>query len=154
MKAKHQRLSLALLAVVAIAAAALLAMSALRSQASYFYTPTDAARDGVEPGRAVRLGGMVQGGSIVREADGVTIRFLVTDGAQTVPVRFTGIVPDLFKENSGVVAEGAFLPGGAGFLATNILAKHDERYMPPQIAGDMHKSRSLRPDRDQNKGAQ
>jgi len=144
MKAKHQRLSLALLAVVALVGAALLAMSALRSQAAYFYTPTDAMRDGVEPGRAVRLGGMVAGKSIKRAPDGVTIDFLVTDGHQTVPVRFTGIVPDLFKENSGVVAEGAFQAGG-GFVATNILAKHDERYMPPQIAGDMHKSKSLEP---------
>jgi len=144
MKAKHQRLSLALLAVVALVGAALLAMSALRSQAAYFYTPTDAMRDGVEPGRAVRLGGMVADKSIKRAPDGVTIDFLVTDGQQTVPVRFTGIVPDLFKENSGVVAEGAFQAGG-GFVATNILAKHDERYMPPQIAGDMHKSKSLEP---------
>lgn len=152
MKAKHQRLSLALLAVLALAGAALLAMSALKSQASYFYTPTDAARDGVEPGRAVRLGGMVQGGSIVREPDGITIRFLVTDGQRTVPVKFTGIVPDLFKENSGVVAEGAFLPGG-GFLASNILAKHDERYMPPQVAGEMHQSKSLASTADQKEGS-
>ena len=144
MKAKHQRLSLALLAVLALAGAALLAMSALKSQASYFYTPTDAARDGVEPGRAVRLGGMVADKSIKRAPDGVTIDFVVTDGQQTVPVRFTGIVPDLFKENSGVVAEGSFQRGG-GFVATNILAKHDERYMPPQIAGDMHTSKSLKP---------
>ncbi|MDB5683526.1 MAG: CcmE/CycJ protein [Sphingomonas bacterium] len=142
MKAKHQRLSLALLAIAAIVGAALLAMSALQSQAAYFYTPTDAVRDGVQPGRAVRLGGMVADKSIKRAADGVTIDFVVTDGQQTVPVRFTGIVPDLFKENSGVVAEGAFQPGG-GFVATNILAKHDERYMPPQIAGDMHKTKSL-----------
>jgi cytochrome c-type biogenesis protein CcmE len=144
MKAKHQRLSLALLAVLALVGAALLAMSALRSQAAYFYTPTDAMRDGVETGRAVRLGGMVADKSIKRAPDGVTIDFLVTDGQQTVPVRFTGIVPDLFKENSGVVAEGAFQTGG-GFVATNILAKHDERYMPPQIAGDMHTSKSLEP---------
>jgi len=143
MKAKHQRLSLALLAVAAIVVAALLAMSALKSQAAYFYTPSDAMRDGVEPGRPVRLGGMVADKSIKREADGVTIRFLVTDGAETVPVTFTGIVPDLFKENSGVVAEGSFQRGG-GFLATNILAKHDERYMPPQVAGDMHKTKSLK----------
>ncbi|MFD1951526.1 cytochrome c maturation protein CcmE [Sphingomonas arantia] len=144
MKAKHQRLTLAVLATVAVVGAALLAMSALKDQAAYFYTPSDAVRDGVQPGRAVRLGGMVADRSIVRAADGVTIRFVVTDGAQTVPVRFTGIVPDLFKENSGVVAEGAFVPGG-GFVATNILAKHDERYMPPQVAGEMHKSESIVP---------
>lgn len=143
MKAKHQRLVLALLAVAAIVGAALLAMSALKDQAAYFYTPSDAVRDGVEPGRAVRLGGMVAKGSILREPDGVTIRFLVTDGQQTVPVRFTGIVPDLFKENSGVVAEGRF-QADRSFIADNILAKHDERYMPPQIAGEMHKSESLK----------
>ncbi|WP_076073269.1 cytochrome c maturation protein CcmE [Sphingomonas montana] len=144
MKAKHQRLTLAVLAIVAVVGAALLAMSALKDQAAYFYTPTDAVRDGVQPGRAVRLGGMVADRSIVREPDGVTVRFVVTDGAQTVPVRYTGIVPDLFKENSGVVAEGAFVPGG-GFVATNILAKHDERYMPPQVVGEMHKSESIAP---------
>jgi cytochrome c-type biogenesis protein CcmE len=144
MKAKHQRLWLVVLAVVALIGAALLAMSALKNQAAYFYTPTDATRDRVEPGRPVRLGGMVADKSIRRDADGVTIDFVVTDGQSTVPVRFRGIVPDLFKENSGVVAEGAFQAGG-GFVATNILAKHDERYMPPQIAGDMHKSKSIQP---------
>ena len=141
-KAKNQRLILALLALVAIVGAALLAMSALKDQAAYFYTPSDARRDHVETGRAVRLGGMVQKGSIARQADGVTIDFLVTDNAETVPVRFTGIVPDLFKEDSGVVAEGSFQPDGS-FVATNILAKHDERYMPPQVAGEMHKTESL-----------
>ncbi len=141
-KAKNQRLILALLAVVAIVGAALLAMSALKDQASYFYTPSDAKRDHVETGRAVRLGGMVKGGSIERMGDGVTIRFVVTDNAETVPVTFKGIVPDLFKENSGVVAEGSFQSDGS-FVATNILAKHDERYMPPQVAGEMHKTESL-----------
>jgi cytochrome c-type biogenesis protein CcmE len=129
--------------VAAIVGAALLAMSALKDQAAYFYTPSDAVRDGVEPGRAVRLGGMVQKGSILREPDGVTIRFIVTDGMQTLPVRFTGIVPDLFKEDSGVVAEGRFA-ADRSFVADNILAKHDERYMPPQMAGEMHKSESLK----------
>ena len=143
MKAKHQRLVLALLAIAAIVGAALLAMSALKDQAAYFYTPSDAAKDGVTIGQAVRLGGMVQKGSIIRDPDGVTIRFVVTDGKETVPVRFRGIVPDLFKEDSGVVAEGRFEAGGT-FAADNILAKHDERYMPPQIAGDMHKSESLK----------
>lgn len=151
LKAKNQRLILALLAVVAIVGAALLAMSALKDEAAYFYTPADARRDHVETGRAVRLGGMVQKGSIKRQGDGITIDFVVTDNVETVPVRFTGIVPDLFKEDSGVVAEGSFQPDGS-FLATNILAKHDERYMPPQVAGEMHKTESLAPDGDQRKG--
>ena len=143
MKAKHQRLTLTLLAVAAVVGAALLAMSALREQAAYFYTPADVVKDGVQPGRAIRLGGMVVARSIVRAADGLTIRFRVTDGQQTVPVRFTGIVPDLFKEDSGVVAEGRFERDGT-FVADNILAKHDERYMPPEVAAALHKSESLR----------
>jgi cytochrome c-type biogenesis protein CcmE len=142
MKAKHQRLVLALLALVAIIGAALLAMSALKDQAAYFYTPSDARTDGLPVGQAVRLGGMVEKGSIARDPDGVTIRFIVTDGSQTVPVQFRGIVPDLFKEDSGVVAEGRFQQSGL-FVADNILAKHDERYMPPQMEGAMHKSESL-----------
>ncbi|MFS0735653.1 cytochrome c maturation protein CcmE [Sphingomonas sp. 1P06PA] len=142
MKPKHQRLTLALLALVAIVGAGFLALSGLRDNASLFYTPTDAKRDHVEPGRAVRLGGMVADKSIERDGDGLTVRFVVTDGRETVPVTFTGIVPDLFKEKSGVVAEGSFAADGR-FVATNILAKHDERYMPPQVAGEMHESESL-----------
>jgi cytochrome c-type biogenesis protein CcmE len=155
LKAKNQRLILALLAVAAIVGAALLAMSALKDQAAYFYTPSDAKRNHVETDRAVRLGGMVQKGSIRRQADGVTIDFIVTDNVETVPVRFKGIVPDLFKEDSGVVAEGSFQPDGS-FVATNILAKHDERYMPPQVSmkkPGMHESKSLEPDGDQKKVA-
>lgn len=137
MKAKHQRLVLACLALFAILGAGLLAMSALKDQAAYFYTPGDAKKDGLPVGRAVRLGGMVKDKSIVHAADGVTIRFVVTDFKDEVPVQFRGVTPDLFKENSGVVAEGKFVPGGL-FMADNILAKHDERYMPPQVASGMH----------------
>jgi cytochrome c-type biogenesis protein CcmE len=144
MKAKHQRLTLGLLAIVAVVGAGFLAMSALKDQAAYFYTPSDAQRQQVPPGEAVRLGGMVETGSIVKDADGVTIRFVATDGKARVPVSFRGILPDLFKENSGMVAEGAFLADGS-FRAENILAKHDERYMPPQMAGEMSKSESLQP---------
>ena len=142
-KAKNQRLTLLLLAIGAVLAAVLLAMSALKDQAAYFYTPSDAMRDRVAPGRAVRLGGMVTQGSLQRLPDGVTIRFLVTDGAASVPVRFSGLVPALFREGSGVVADGRFEAGGL-FAADQILAKHDERYMPPQVAGAMHKSESLK----------
>lgn len=139
MKAKHQRLTLGIIALVAIVGAGLLAVSALKDQAAYFYSPADVKRAGIPVGQAIRLGGMVASGSIMRDADGVTIRFTVADGVDTVPVRFKGIVPDLFKENSGVVAEGRFEPGGT-FVADNILAKHDERYMPPQLEGDRHKT--------------
>ncbi|WP_294391346.1 cytochrome c maturation protein CcmE [uncultured Sphingomonas sp.] len=144
MKARNQRLTLALLAVAALIGAALLAMSALKEQAAYFYTPGDVAKGHVRPGTAVRLGGMVRKGSLRHEADGVTIDFVVTDGRATVPVRFSGIVPALFREGSGVVADGRFDPAGR-FLADTILAKHDERYMPPQVAGAMHTSDSVAP---------
>jgi cytochrome c-type biogenesis protein CcmE len=144
MKAKHQRLTLALLALVAVGGAAVLALSALKDQAAFFYAPGDVRKDGLPLGRAVRLGGMVEAGSIRKQPDGISIRFTVTDGVATVPVAFRGIVPDLFREKSGVVAEGNFNPDGS-FTATNLLAKHDEKYMPPEIAGKMHETRSLKP---------
>ena len=142
MKAKHQRLTLALLALAAIVGAALLALSALQDQASFFYAPSDVERQGLPLGRAVRLGGMVEAGSVARAPDGVTIRFAVTDGRATTPVSFAGIVPDLFRERSGVVAEGEFHADGS-FKANNLLAKHDEKYMPPQVKGAMREAPSL-----------
>lgn len=144
MKAKNQRLVLTLTALGALVGAALLAMSALRSQASFFYSPGDALRDHVASGQAIRLGGMVEKGSLVREPDGVTIDFRVTDGVAAVAAKYTGIVPDLFREGSGVVAEGRFVAPGK-FVADTILAKHDEKYMPPQVAGSMHETKSLTP---------
>ena len=142
MKAKHQRLTLALLGVAAVVAAALLAMSAMTDQAAFFYAPSDVRRQGLPLDRAVRLGGMVQAGSVRRAADGVTVHFVVGDGVATTPVTFAGITPDLFRERSGVVAEGRFNPDGS-FTATNLLAKHDEKYMPPELAGKMHKTGTL-----------
>jgi cytochrome c-type biogenesis protein CcmE len=143
-KPKHQRLTLVGLAVAAVLGAGGLALSALQGEAAFFYAPSDVAKAAPPVDRAVRLGGMVAAGSIRRQPDGVTITFTVTDGAAQVPVRFSGIAPDLFKENSGVVAEGRFRPDGS-FLADNLLAKHDERYMPPEVAGKMHKSETLKP---------
>lgn len=142
MKAKHQRLWLGLAALAAVIGAAVLALSALQDQAAFFCSPSDVQRSAPPLDRGVRLGGMVVEGSIDRAADGVSIAFDVTDGGATVPVRFAGITPDLFREGSGVVAEGRFQPDGS-FVADNILAKHDERYMPPEIAGAMHKTESL-----------
>jgi len=134
---------LAGLGLAAVAAAALLALSALKDQASFFYAPGDVKRQGLPLGRAVRLGGMVEGGSIARQPDGVSIHFVVGDGVARVPVSFRGIAPDLFRERSGVVAEGSFNPDGS-FTATNLLAKHDEKYMPPQMAGKMHETTTLK----------
>lgn len=131
-KAKHQRLILVVIALVALIGAALLATWALRNQASFFYLPAEMAKSPPEPGRAVRLGGMVEAGSIKRAADGVTIDFVLTDGKARVPVRFTGIVPDLFVEKSGAVAEGSLSADGI-FVAQNLLAKHDEKYVPREM---------------------
>ena len=131
-KPKHQRLVLVAIALVAVFAAVLLAMWGLRDRAAYFYTPADIVAGKAQPGQSIRLGGMVQKGSVQRLADGVTVRFVLTDGAAKVPVVFRGIVPDLFREGSGAIGEGSLEPGGT-FDATNILAKHDERYMPPQM---------------------
>jgi cytochrome c-type biogenesis protein CcmE len=136
MKRKHQRLYLGLAALVAIGGASGLALSALQDQAAFFYTPGDVATMSPPVGKAVRLGGMVEQGSLKQLSDGVTIAFVVTDKDAKVPVRFTGVAPDLFKEGSGVVAEGKFTSDG-GFVADNLLAKHDERYMPPEIADKM-----------------
>ncbi len=131
-KPKHQRLVLVLIAVIALIGAGLLAAWALRNQASYFYLPADMMADPPEPDRAVRLGGMVEAGSIKTAADGVTIQFVVGDGKGRVPVSFKGIAPDLFQENSGVVAEGKLAANGT-FIADNLLAKHDEKYVPREM---------------------
>ena len=132
LKPKHQRLVLLLIALAALVGAALLAAWALRNQASYFYVPSDIAANPPAAGQEIRLGGMVEQGSLKTRADGVTIDFVVGDGKARVPVVFTGIVPDLFVEGSGVVAEGAMRPDGA-FQASNLLAKHDENYMPREL---------------------
>lgn len=131
-KRKHQRLVLVLLAIGALIGAVMLAMWGLADRAAYFRTPQDVAAGRAEVGVPLRLGGMVKEGSIRKMEDGVTVAFVLTDGPASVPVRFTGIVPDLFVENSGAVAEGKLKPNGL-FVADNILAKHDERYMPPQM---------------------
>jgi len=131
-KAKHQRLALVVFAMVALVVAAVVATWALRSQASYFYVPSQIVKDHPAPGRAVRLGGMVEDGSIVTRDDGVTIDFVVGDGKARVPVRYSGIVPDLFVEGSGVVAEGRMQANGT-FIADKLLAKHDENYVPREL---------------------
>lgn len=135
MKAKHQRLTLVVIALVALIAAGLLAAWALRNQASYFYLPEQLRERPPAVGQAVRLGGMVEKGSLRTLADGITIAFIVTGkGDARVPVRFAGIVPDLFEEGSGVVAEGRLASDGT-FRADNLLAKHDENYVPRELSG-------------------
>ena len=133
LKAKHQRLVLIVIALVALVGAGLLAAWALRNQANYFYLPAQMVADPPEVGQAIRLGGMVKEGSLKTMPDGVTVSFAVTDkDSASVPVRFTGILPDLFVEGSGVVAEGELGPDGV-FVAHNLLAKHDENYVPREL---------------------
>jgi len=131
-KPKHQRLVLVLAALAALVAAALLAAWALRNQASYFYLPAEMASNPPAADRAVRLGGMVEAGSLKTAPDGVTVHFIVGDGKARIPVTYRGITPDLFKEGSGVVAEGRRQSDGT-FVADNLLAKHDEKYVPREM---------------------
>jgi cytochrome c-type biogenesis protein CcmE len=133
---KHQRLILVILAVTALVGAVLLAMWGLADRAAYFVTPSDVAAGKAAPDKAMRLGGMVVKGSLRRDPDGLTIRFIVSDTKATTPVVYRGITPDLFREGSGVIAEGRLEPNGL-FVADTILAKHDERYMPPQMANEV-----------------
>ena len=139
-KAKHQRLVLVILALLAILAAGALAAWALKNQASYFYIPSQIVSNPPDPDRGVRLGGMVKVGSLKTAPDGVTIHFLVDDGKAEVPVTFAGIAPDLFREGSGVVAEGHMMKDGT-FVASNLLAKHDENYVPRELQ-DMTKQQA------------
>jgi cytochrome c-type biogenesis protein CcmE len=136
-KAKTQRLWLVVGAMVALGGAGALAFSTLGDKATYFYAPSDLA--GIPaPTNAIRLGGMVEAGSLVR--NGQTVTFVVTDNAKTWPVTYTGILPDLFREGQGVIAEGKIDPASGVFTAETILAKHDEKYMPPEVSGAMRKT--------------
>lgn len=134
MKPKRKRLYLALFGLAALGAAAVLVVNALDDSLLYFYTPTQLAERGVEAGVNFRLGGLVEEGSVARA--GETTHFVVTDFAHKVAVSFTGILPDLFREGQGVIAEGTLDgTGGAGtFIARQVLAKHDETYMPQEVA--------------------
>lgn len=134
MKAKHQRLTLAILALVALVGAGVLAAFALQDRANYFYTPADIVAKQPPAGQAIRLGGMVEEGSIKHEADGVTVNFIVQDGSARQAVIYTGITPDLFVEGSGVVADGKLTADGM-FIADSLLAKHDENYVPRELEG-------------------
>ena len=103
----------------------------------FFYSPSDVAKIHESPGKRFRLGGLVEKGSVVRD-QGTTVRFVVTDGAKTLPVTYTGVLPDLFREGQGVVAEGMLEPDGV-FHADTVLAKHDAKYMPPEVAAKLKK---------------
>ncbi len=131
MKPKRRRLYFVLSAMIALGAAAGLVLFALEDSLVFFYSPSDVLEKSVVQGRYIRLGGLVEEGSIVR--DGATVRFRVTDLANAIAVSYTGVLPDLFSEGRGVVTEGALDADGT-FLATGVLAKHDENYMPKEVA--------------------
>jgi cytochrome c-type biogenesis protein CcmE len=133
MKPRQKRFVLIGLGLVALALAAALVLNAFQSNLVFFFTPTQVVNGDVPQGRSFRIGGMVDKGSLTREGDGLTVHFIVTDMAKRVPVTFKGILPDLFKEGKGAVAQGQLGADGT-FLASEVLAKHDENYMPPEAA--------------------
>ena len=130
MKTRHKRMALAGGGVVAVGAIVALVLNAFESNLVFFYSPTQVAANEAPRERLFRIGGMVEEGSVRRE--GVQVNFVITDTARTVPVRYEGILPDLFKEGKGVVAQGQM--NGEIFVAREVLAKHDENYMPPEVA--------------------
>ena len=141
MKPRHRRFVWIGAGVVVLAAAAGLVLNAFQSNLLFFFSPTDIVENRAPQGRAFRIGGMVEEKSLVRAPDGLTVRFNVTDTAKTVPVVYTGILPDLFKEGKGVVAQGKVGTDGV-FHATEVLAKHDENYMPPEAAAAVDQAKA------------
>lgn len=133
MKPRHKRLTFVLVGLAGIAVAAALVLNAFRSNIVFAFSPSEVMADKVPHDQSFRLGGLVEKGSVKRENDGLTVHFLVTDLAQTVPVTYKGILPDLFKEGTSAVSLGRMGPDGV-FHAEQVLAKHDEKYMPPEVA--------------------
>lgn len=137
-RAKKRRLVMIGSGGAVLALAAALVLYALNEQIVFFYMPSDVVEKNIQPGTRIRLGGLVEEGSVVRSGDG-QISFVVTDNSNTVAVSFQGLLPDLFREGQGIVAEGAMGSDG-GFVADNVLAKHDENYMPREVADALRKN--------------
>lgn len=140
MKSRHQRLALILGGLLVFGLIVALVLNAFRSNLVFFFSPTQVVAGEVPAGRPFRIGGLVREGSLRRAADGLTLHFVMTDTEKDVPVTYRGILPDLFREGKGAVAQGT-LGGDGVFAATEVLAKHDENYMPPEAAqavGDAH----------------
>ena len=133
MKTRHKRLLLIAIGLVILGLVAALVLNAFRSNLVFFFSPTQVAAGEAPKGKTFRIGGLVKEASLKREADGVTIAFVITDTAHDMPVRYKGILPDLFKEGKGAVAQGKVGDDGV-FTASEVLAKHDENYMPPEAA--------------------
>lgn len=141
MKTRHKRLAIAAGVLCAIAAAAALVMNAFQSNLVFFFSPSQVAAKEAPTGRTFRLGGLVEAGSVKR--DGINVSFRVTDTSKIVPVTYSGILPDLFKEGKGVVAQGTLGDDGV-FRAREVLAKHDENYMPPEAAAAVDQANKAR----------
>ena len=140
MKTRHKRIALILGGLIVLGLVVALVLNAFQSNLVFFFSPTQVAAGEAPKGQAFRVGGMVKMGSIQREQDGVTLRFVITDTEQDMTVAYKGILPDLFKEGKGAVAEGKLVADRV-FVASTVLAKHDENYMPPEAAkavGDAH----------------
>ena len=144
--ARKNRLLLILTLVAGVGLAAFLVSLAFRENLTFFFTPAQVAAGEVRPGQPFRVGGLVIPGSLERQPDGVTVRFRLTDTRAEVPVQYTGVLPDLFKEGQGIVARGT-LDGAGLFVADQVLAKHDENYMPPEVA-DALKAQGAMPDHE------
>ncbi len=132
-KARHKRFILIAIGLALLGLAAMLILNAFQSNMVFFYTPTQVDKGEVPHGTGFRIGGLVVKNSLKRQDDGLTVHFSITDTAKTVPVVYKGVLPDLFKEGKGVVAQGKVGPDGI-FIASEVLAKHDENYMPPEAA--------------------
>jgi len=140
MKPRHKRALAIVAGVATLGVATALVLNAFQSNLVFFFSPTQVASKEAPRDRAFRVGGLVEAGSLQRDPNGLTVRFVVTDTAQTVPVSYTGMLPDLFQEGKGVVAQGKLGPDGV-FVAEQVLAKHDENYMPPEAAEALAKAK-------------
>ena len=138
MKPKHQRMAILAAGGVALAIAAALILTAFEDNIVFFHSPTDLVEKDIPPERRLRVGGLVEKGSVSKASDGVTVQFKVTDLKHTVAVRYRGILPDLFREGQGIVAEGRYRSNV--FEASEVLAKHDETYLPAEVADALKKS--------------
>src|ERR1043165_2279697 len=140
MKRRHRRISIIIVGLAGLTLAAYLVMGAFRQNLVFFFSPTQIAAKEAPINRTFRVGGLVENGSLKREPDGLTVRFTVTDTAASIPVVYKGILPDLFKEGRGCVAQGKLTADGV-FQADQVLAKHDENYMPPEAGQAIDKAK-------------
>ncbi len=140
MKPRHRKLTIIIMSVAALGLATTLVLDAFQSNLVFFFSPSQVAANEAPKGKSFRIGGLVKEGSVKRESDGVTVNFVVTDTAKVIPVVYTGILPDLFKEGKGVVAQGKLSSDGI-FRADEVLAKHDENYMPPEAADALEQAK-------------